>query len=85
MTRKDFWADIPTVESLDLPEFEMSGIKELDMRGFTVLDDHLPLTDTVERRCLGCDSTFRVLLTSTRIWCSDRCGWRMRKCRQRRQ
>ena len=67
----------------ELPEFDMSGIKELDTSGLATFDDILPPAAFINRVCPGCGSTFRAYAASTQIWCSDRCGWRMRKRRQR--
>ena len=80
---KEWWDDLPTVESLNVPEFDMSGIKSFDTSRLATFDEFLPSADVDSPVCPGCGSTFRFYPGSSQIWCSDRCGWRMRKRRQR--
>ena len=80
---KEWWEDLPTVESLNLPAFDMSGIKPFDTSGLATFDDIQRPADLIDRECPGCGCTFRAYPGSNQRWCSDRCGWRMRKRRQR--
>ena len=80
---EDWWKELPTVESLNLPEFDMPGIKPFDTSGLSTVEDILRPTALVGRECPGCGFTFRTYAGSIRVWCSNRCGWRVRKRRQR--
>ena len=66
-----------------LPELDVSGLKEIDTCELRSIDEILPPGEMIECVCPACGSTFRAYPASTRVWCSDRCGWRVRKRRER--